>query len=724
MKSDPAYRFRTDIEGLRGLAVLLVVLFHIEVSVFSGGYVGVDVFFVISGYLITSLMFREFQDTGQIDVAAFFSRRIRRLLPASFFTVFGTVLIGWIVLSPLALEELLQDAFAATTYSANFRLLGQSTDYLRSQSSPSVFQHYWSLAVEEQFYLLWPFLIAGLFKLRFTRQMVGVSLLALIFGSFWLSVNVSGQNQPWAFFMLPTRAWEMGVGAVLACFGNRVIKVDEKIRHIFGFLGLLGIIAPAVMFNEFTLYPSWRAAFPVAGTFMIIASVGSGITGLFNSYFFTKLGKYSYSWYLWHWPLIAFVRKWSDEKYGFLLRVCAAVTAFVVAVISARFIEAPFKKLIFFVKSPKKAILFGASLTCLSVAVLFLAFQIRPRLNIPISSPPVQSSDSLPSAKSPFPEASKDSLPVRSSTTLPQFSSPAITAAPVEGSEGRVPFIGSTDLESHYELIAKGAELEIFPLAADFGGLDPRIYGSGCHLGVEKTKSPPCVYGDESANRTMVLFGDSHAASWFPLFDLIGEEDGWRLSSRTKTSCFIEDIEFSLSGTDRQYSECMEWKEWVYAELSESSVDLILVATLRKDVQEEFLSPKEWEQGLIATLAKLQSLNSGDVVLLGSTPLFEEHVRECVASNLENLDRCHGEREKVAPFEYAQMEQHAADEAGVVYVPTIDLICAESLCPVVIGNNVVFRDTGHLTSDFVISLREFITADLSSKGIELSEEIE
>ena len=587
---DPEDGFRTDIEGLRGISVLLVVLFHLEISVFSGGFVGVDVFFVISGYLLTSLFFKEIERNKFVNIFAFFSRRVRRLLPASIFTVFGTVLIGWLILSPFALEELIKDAFTASTYSMNFRLVHQATDYLGSQSSPSIFQHYWSLAVEEQFYLIWPFIFAGLAKLRISREQIGILMVTLIAISFGFSIIQTEQNEIWAFFMLPTRAWEMALGALIACYKDQILLLNEKLIDVLGFIGLASILIPCVLYDDFTLYPSWRAAFPVIGTALIISCAGSTVSKILSFKLLTSIGKYSYGWYLWHWPLIHLAKRYYSQQNDLFVSSIASIIAFIVAVISYNVIEKPIRELKIFSTRPKKGAALGVLLTGLSVLVLLIAFHTRPISTIQLSSSQNEISVSE----------------VSSNDSSGETSDSSNTPEDLTNSE-QVPDTMNVYLPEHQERLADGAQLKILPDYVGLGGPNPEVYGDdqGCHVGVSGLTSPLCEYGDIDAERTMVLFGDSHAASWFPLFDQLSQEKGWRLLSRTKNSCFVEDLRFPLFGTDLEYTECFDWKNWVINELQENPVDLVIVVTKRKDVSiiRDMFSVEEWQSGLVSRLS-------------------------------------------------------------------------------------------------------------------------
>ncbi len=224
--------FRPDIEGLRAIAVVLVLLYHASVPGVTGGYVGVDVFFVLSGFLITGLLVRELDATGTISLAGFYARRVRRLLPAAMLLILATVVASTVVLSPLRAGDVARDGIAAALYTSNLRFAFQATDYLQSELPPSPLLHLWSLGVEEQFYLFWPALlllatrgVANVGSLRLRR--IGLLATAVAAGSFVLSLWLTNASEPWAFFSLPTRAWELGIGALLAVGAGRLARTTR-----------------------------------------------------------------------------------------------------------------------------------------------------------------------------------------------------------------------------------------------------------------------------------------------------------------------------------------------------------------------------------------------------------------------------------------------------------------------------------------------------------------
>ncbi|MBO0730332.1 MAG: acyltransferase, partial [Acidimicrobiaceae bacterium] len=225
-------RFRADIEGLRAVAVLAVVLYHAHVGILRGGYVGVDVFFVISGFLITDLLWREVASTRRVSFAAFYARRVRRLLPAAVLVLIVTMAAAARWMPPLQVSSVWKDGLACALYVGNYRFAVQSTNYLSASAPPSPFQHYWSLGVEEQFYLLWPLLLvvaAGvLLRRRPSRQYAAVGLAAIAAASFVASLILTKADEPWAFFSLPTRAWELAAGGLVALAAPSLSRMPER----------------------------------------------------------------------------------------------------------------------------------------------------------------------------------------------------------------------------------------------------------------------------------------------------------------------------------------------------------------------------------------------------------------------------------------------------------------------------------------------------------------
>ncbi|MFM2076522.1 MAG: hypothetical protein RJA49_412, partial [Actinomycetota bacterium] len=252
----PGAAFRPDIEGLRAVAVLLVLVYHAQLLGASGGFIGVDVFFVLSGFLITSLLLRELATTGTVSLANFWARRARRLLPASGLVLVATLFFSRFLLDGLSQAELARDALAACAFVVNIRFYAVGTDYLTSQLPPSPILHFWSLAVEEQFYFVWPgFLLVLVRVLRISRRGLATTMGVMWVVSLAVCVWFTAHDQPWAFFMLPARAWELLTGAALAFVGGVVVRMPKAQRALLGWLGLAVIVVSAVVIDGSMKFP-------------------------------------------------------------------------------------------------------------------------------------------------------------------------------------------------------------------------------------------------------------------------------------------------------------------------------------------------------------------------------------------------------------------------------------------------------------------------------------
>ena len=339
---------RLDIQALRAAAVLMVVIFHLWPNRLSGGFAGVDVFFVISGYLISGSLFSEVADRGRVHLAQFWAKRIRRLLPAALFVIGITTLAVIVFVPSFTGQAFFAEAVASTFYFENWQLAGSATDYFASATSP--FQHFWSLAVEEQFYILWPLLLtvlASAFPRNSTRAFKHTLLIATL-GSFAYSLFVSYAQPSLAYFTTLGRVWEFGLGALVALLGHK-IRLTNKAQVALSLLGFAAIIASALAFNDKIAFPGWAALLPALGTAAVILagvqSLPAWLDRLYGLRPIAFTGQISYSLYLWHWPLIILL-PWAT---GYQLRayelISILVASYVLAYLSKRFMEDRFRTL-------------------------------------------------------------------------------------------------------------------------------------------------------------------------------------------------------------------------------------------------------------------------------------------------------------------------------------------------------------------------------------------
>lgn len=341
--------FRPDIEGLRGAAILLVVAFHAGVPWLAGGYVGVDVFFVLSGFLITGLLAHEVVDTGTIDVTSFYARRARRLIPAFFVVLVATLAIALLFYAPIDRPGVASDARAVAMHYGNVLFAKEAVNYHASASNP--FLHTWSLAVEEQFYVIWPllFLFVGRFyagKENINRQLMTAVILASVV-SFAASLWVTGVSQPWAFFGMPTRIWEFAFGGIAALLVARA-SIDRRISAqtavMLQILGLAGLAFAAFAYHDATPYPGTAAVIPALSTVAILLgghrAPDSTASRVLGARLLRWFGRVSYSWYLWHWPLVG-LGAVLDWQIGVVGKLAWSAFALVLAVLTLKFVEEP-----------------------------------------------------------------------------------------------------------------------------------------------------------------------------------------------------------------------------------------------------------------------------------------------------------------------------------------------------------------------------------------------
>ena len=367
---------RPDVQALRGIAVLLVVVYHAWPELLPGGYVGVDVFFVISGYLITGLLLREIEATGKIDFSGFYARRIRRLLPAAALVTATTTLLVWLYQSPLEARDFAPTAIATALYVSNFWFAHLSVDYLQEGLRGNLLLHTWSLGVEEQFYLVWPALIVGAtlcLRRAGRRRAIAWMVAGVAVLSFVACIALTATLQSWAFFGLPTRAWELGVGAAATLLDGRARTLGAATQRTLTLAGLLCAVGAGFLLSDQTRFPGYAALLPVAGAFLVITG-GAGDAGRKSGVLrltpLQRLGDLSYSWYLWHWPVLILVaERWPAADRN-LMAALGVVLSLGLARLTYAFVENPVRHHAALQTKPARSFLLAAALT---LAVLGIA---------------------------------------------------------------------------------------------------------------------------------------------------------------------------------------------------------------------------------------------------------------------------------------------------------------------------------------------------------------
>jgi peptidoglycan/LPS O-acetylase OafA/YrhL len=695
--------FRPDLEGLRGVAIALVLACHAGIPGAAAGFVGVDVFFVLSGFLITGLLVDERVRTGRIDLAAFYARRARRILPAAAVVLVTTLLAASVVMSPLDLSRIADDGLAAGFSLANIRFAMVATDYFApTEASPML--HYWSLSVEEQFYLFWPALLIVASRLGEPRRMLTLVTGVVLVGSLLLCIMLTSISAPWAYFALPTRAWQLAAGGVLALAGRGLMRLPWPIAAVTGWAGFVLLGASMLLIEPTTLYPGIAAAVPTVGTVALIAAGGAiGAPGrlILAIAPIRWLGRISYSLYLWHWPVLVLgvlalapdAQDAASPVDGHLLRLGLIAIAVVLAAVSWRLVEEPFRAgRAAFAGRRRVAAMVAAALLSVTVASTALSYVAEHDMAVALTDAAVDDAardGDLDWMGSPV----DDPVPSPGDPGAPSPPShdpalvPAPTATPVPRPkpriEGRIPSGLTPSLGK--------ARADEDPLLAD-----------GCALGLAGAEPPDCTYGETDGSVTVALVGDSHAMNVFPAFQRLAERHHWRLVPFTKFSCVFVDMRIWSPLLKREYTECATWRERVVDRLRRLRPDVVVIASNKWFPPVIDRDGEPARQG--AALARLIERIPGKVAILVDTPRSDHDVPACLARHPTAIEACTTARKAAVGWRHRLREVEAR---RLTRAPLIDLtkaICPVDPCPPIIGKRLVYRDHHHLTATFAASL--------------------
>ena len=718
-------RFRTDIEGLRGLAVLLVVIFHARPTWLPGGFIGVDVFFVLSGYLITRLLVDELETTGSIELPAFWARRARRLLPISALVIIFTVLASWLVLAPYAVRSVVTDAVAASGFFVNFRFAFQLGDYFGAQlaaSSPSPLLHYWSLAVEEQFYLVWPLLLLAVSRRAANvRVAAGRAVVGVIAVSLLLSVVMTQTHPTAAFYLLPARMGELAVGAAVAIWAPVLTVAPQRLRTIGGWVGLVMIVVVAVDINESFTFPGLLAMIPVLATALVITA-GEGQQAYWPASRLLRLrplqwlGKHSYGLYLWHWPLLVLAQvRWGPL--GFFETVVIVALAMGLSSLSLRVLENPVRHSTWVAARPQRGLRLGGGIIAASIVVAVFVRVALPSLDTGVSA---SAPTLLTNQTSPATTITAVAGEVEQSVTSVQNSesdgetSPTIATTTIAIPTTTVPLTLDRLIESVHEVLAAGASVDTVPnnlRPSIVAAVDDKaqIYDDGCvNIGVDP-EVHDCRYGASGGEFTMVLYGDSHAAHWFPALHEIANDRGIKFVVLTKGGCPTANVAIPTAILAQQ---CPIWRDAAIEYMINLQPDLI-VMTASHDYPN---SSEEWSAGMAETVDRVLPATTR-LVMLGDNPNAKDLPSNCLSRNLFSASACSNTRSAAVSQDRIDIEYSIATQRSLEFIDTTDWFCTASTCPMMIGDILLYRDATHLSttaSEFMRPILELaLFGDLS-----------
>lgn len=711
--------FRPDIEGVRAVAVLSVVLFHASVPGIPGGFVGVDVFFVISGFLITGMLWREAGKTGTVRLRKFYGARARRLLPASALVGVVTMIASALVLSPLQVKMVSIDAITSALYVSNYWFISTGINYFTKDNllTPSPFQHYWSLGVEEQFYLVWPVLIIlTAWVVRRARRraaspettssvrpyFVVLALVALV--SFGLSLVITYVMPPLAYFSLPTRAWQLAAGGLVALTAARWRRLTGVPATVAGWAGLALIVLACVVLDGDTTYPGVAALLPTLGAVLIIgagcAQPARGCGRLLGSPPLRAIGRVSYSWYLWHWPVLVLVPAFVGHAVGLPVRLVSVLVSLGLAVLTLRYVENPLRFADRIRLSARNSLALGATATAIAVAV-----GVVPLMTV---QNPVG----------------------RGSVATPL----TITATPLPPGAGVAEYDRAVqDLFAQVQSgITAGLQVRAVPsnLTPPLDEQTDQISSlltNGCHLFGFQSAQPECVAGDRDSATTVALIGDSHAAMFNASFRKVATQRQWRLEMLSKAACPIMALPLTRHFNDlaEQVERCTVWRDQIFARLRAERPALVVVSSARAygpdgtgiwDQNNFDPYNAAWIDGLADLVRELRGIGS-QVLVLSQTPGPMSAPPICLSAHLDDATAC--AYSWSLDYERGRKAEAAAVEAaGGQFADLTGLFCIGDRCPVIVGNTMVFYDAGHLTREYSELLAPVMEA-LSARALAL-----
>ncbi len=693
---------RPDLQGMRAVAVLMVFSNHLFEWP-SGGFVGVDVFFVLSGFFITGLLIDERTATGTVSFRNFYIRRVKRILPSALLVLTVTVIGSYLLFPATRARSTLVDALYAAVFASNFRFEAIGADYFQQDLPPSPLQHYWSLSIEEQFYFVWPALLVAIFaatrglrrqgKSEARRSVLFGTMALLVIASFGSALLLSVDDPNRAYFSSLTRVWELGVGALLAIAGPWLTRMPDRIRPLLAYVGLAGVAASLFLIDDSVQFPAPWAALPVLSTALVVASFhGTETRGmsLLTNPVARWFGDTSYTLYLWHWPIIILLLAVLPK--GPLFYAVALILSLSLTAITYRFYENPIRKSRWLLDDPEPKpdrrlpalnVSAWAVIGTLAVAAVVLSIAtIHHNDKIAATAAEYSASD-----------GPRNKPVLEPGNTGPGTSQSSANAAAPNSGGGEGAAQGTRNAESCFGAPAmrnancklRNPGVPLQPSIDEFANDLPRsksCFGDG-QRGIFT-----CKFGYEGPDaQRIALVGDSHAFALLPAFWEILDANQWNLTVYAGTACDLMD-----PPTER----CSKPMERIRADLLANPYDLVISTSDSADNPPTSFQ-KAWEPIIAA---------GSRIAVIADNPDSSKEALECmtrVATGGDKTGDCSTAR--AYGFRVADPQVAAAQLVpGITVIDLTDYYCTADSCPSVIGDVIVYRDRGHITATFAATL--------------------
>ncbi|WP_323702801.1 acyltransferase family protein [Mammaliicoccus sp. Dog046] len=651
-------KFRPEIEGLRVVAALLVAIYHIWFGKVSGG---VDVFFVISGFLITTSIISRFNREGEFKFLPYIQGLIKRLFPSVLTVLFITVLLSFIWLPQSILGKTIKETIASLFYYQNWQLAFSSTDYLNKDQMKTPIEHFWAMSIQGQFYIIWFLLFAFIFMIfkKYSKldviKLINICLASIFIASFTYSVYLTNVNQPWAYFHTFTRVWEFSLGGLLAMNLSK-IKINQFIASIIGWIGLAGLILTGIIFNVSTMFPGYIALWPMLCAVFILLSgnyeTKFGVKSILGSKLMVKLGGLSFGLYLWHWVILSFWQYHNNGRPGIILGVGMILLSWLLSYIMTKFIETPIRS----ASSNKKA--FKKLGTGLLINLIALASIYFILFNNPFEKEKTALSKDYPGAM-----ATEKGVSVNTGVkAIPEFS--------------------------------------------EIRNESPDSTRDQVHQKIGESKVLVGTYGHKkNYDKTIALVGSSHAQHWLGALQSAAKDSNYRILSMTKSGCELK--------TKDSAKDCEQWNKNVIKEIEKQDIDLVVTtADSANDINGQ-IDPLQLKQFDNITNTKTP------IFAIRDNPRFQFNVPETLDKfgEEETIKKMNAKPRLPETSKWDQLEKKPKDTH---YVDYTNYFKKDGKFVPVVGNVIVYMDKGHLTNSFSKTLGPKIKKDIDKYFEELN----